>query len=194
MGRSAATRLAPHSLGVRVTNNHMTNFLCILQAALLFALSASFSYAGDSFNQELYSEVEITKQINPPQKPESVLSESDKGILLNAKRTLVQFLKSFSSATSNPRSYLSSSLAKEYKDRFDLYRKEFNSEAILSIKIFDYVLKREKNEVVFYVFLKDTNEGTDRITQSSFALKLLGNKWQISRFSQNIKDSDVETN
>lgn len=145
------------------------------------------------FEKSLFAPVDITKRVILSPQTHGQLTERDKKDLMEAKQALVDFLKSFKDKDKNPLNYLSLSLRKSYGDRVKLYREEFpGAEAIMNIVLDDYLIKRYKNEVVFYSDVTTTFEGEYSIKRKAFALIKTPQGWKLSRFNENIKSREVE--
>ena len=144
----------------------------------------------DEYLADLFSPAELIKFgiVTPPQYAQ--LTKLDKHNLIKAKAVLVEFLKSINQRNSDPLDYIHPKIRKNYKDRYALLQQEFgNAEALVEIKIFNFLLKGEhKDEIVFYAALTDTMEGVDRSYQTAFALTKYGDTWKISRFRPDIKN------
>ena len=164
----------------------------IILFILVLNLSCVGYSAADDFIEELFAPIQITEVVKadrqyPP------LSESDKTNLLNAKNSLIAFLKCMKIRDCEPLSYLSINLRPKYADRFDLYRNEFGAEALLKIEIFDFLIQQQTiNEIIFYTALTETSEGVDITTQTAFALVSVADQWKISRFYRDIKSRKIE--
>lgn len=153
-----------------------------------FTVSASNS---QDFLQELFSPIEITKRVHLFSQSHRHLTDNEKQSLREAKLALHKFLKSFSNDNDQPISYISPELRKQYKNRVDLYAKEFGARNILELQIFDFLIKHN-GEILFYVFLTDTSEGLDQSSQTAFGLVKINDEWNISRFSSDIKFKEAE--
>jgi len=164
----------------------------IIASAFFYSISGN-SQTNDAFLVKLFSPVELIKRgIIIPQQY-SQLTELDKQNLNKAKEVLVGFLKSFKKREQDPLEYLHPSLRKKYKDRVMLYQQEFGAEALLKIKIFNFLVKGQvKDEIIFYAALTDTTEGEDRTLRTAYALKKSEGTWKISRFGRDIKYWRVE--
>jgi len=135
----------------------------------------------------LTGETEFLKVLFAPEKINwtvklyPVLSERDEKDLLDAKDTLIGFLKTFNDMENDPIEYLTPELRKKYENRTALYMKEFGAEMILEIEIYDFEINSEKyRDIKFSTLLTETTEGVDSTSRYVFSLRKIGPEWLIS--------------
>jgi hypothetical protein len=174
----------------------MIRYITFFLASIIALLKFDLGWANDTdisqFEKKLFEPTQISKRITLPPQPHGELSERDKQDLMEARRVLIDFLKSLKDARDSM-TYLLPSLKENYRDVVDMYKQEFRgAEAIVSVAIDDYVIKRNKDEVVFYTEVTTTAYGEDFIKPKAFALKKTVNGWKLSRFNQNIQSREIE--
>ena len=132
-----------------------TLFVC----SLIICLSFGSAISGEAeFLKKLFDPVRFSWSF----KLYPLMSDGDKKNLMEAKETLAEFLKS---VKSNPFDYMTQELRKKYKDRIDLYMKEFGSaEIIVEMEIYDFKLTKEpSHKIDFYVSVTKFTEGVESI-------------------------------
>jgi hypothetical protein len=145
----------------------------------------------DAFAKEFYEPVELRPTITW-RKPIDGLAAVDRKKLLAVKKTLTDFLKSFDYENQDPMQFLTVENQNKYVNRTNLYSEKFGAEALLGFEIYDFVIKRNGEEIVIYFSLTETTEGTDTIRQTAIAFTKSIQDWKISRFGKEINHPSVE--
>lgn len=147
-------------------------------AALLFCFAASAvraeSDGGDLFNETIISETLERVPSVSELRPEEVAQ------LHAAKDVVTKFFQRLSRTPgTSPLELLTLRIRGQYADSQEFFLKHFDSEAIVSYRIFDFVPDFGRGTVTFRIFLRQTMEGTDYIEQREVLLTQSDGGWQI---------------
>ena len=148
----------------------------------------------NDFSKKLYEPVQLISEIVLPPEPHPNLSEEDKRAVLDARNTLVLFLKSFRNERENPLSYLAPPLRKHLPDNEQLYRAVGGGPEshLLKFQVVDFAYRKSAKEVILYTEFTITGYGEDRTTPKAFAMVQDAGKWKLSRFGNDVREREFE--
>ena len=149
---------------------------------LILLITANVSIdalAGDSFQKEFLSSIEVTKSIE--MRPSfSNLTQDQKNQLLATRRVVAEFLRALESGA-DPLAFLTPELKQKYATREVLAKQEFNAEAYIRARVFDFQIDDKKQQITLRLFLTGATEGTHCTEQRQFSLVHSAGGWKISQ-------------
>lgn len=129
--------------------------------------------------ESLFGETMITNRIEKIPDT-SNLSPEELARLYAGKDLLTEFFRRLNSVDDKPAvELLSDSYRANYTSSHQFYREHFNSERIVSYQLFDFILYPTQKHIRFRIFLTETLEGTDIITQHTVELGKSREVWKI---------------
>lgn len=167
----------------------------LFAAIFIFTMFAAPANSGeDDFAKKLYEPVHLTPRVVLPPAPHPNLSEQDKRIVLEARNTLVRFLKSFRNEKEEPLSYLGSGLRKQFSDTEQLYRALGGGMEthFVKLQVDDFAYRKSAQEIIFYLDFTTTGYGEDHTRPLAFALQQSNGEWKLSRFGNAIREREFE--
>lgn len=168
-----------------------TIYIVAILLSLLCDKTATAEFVNGEFANELYAPEVITETIML-RKATDGLTGIDKNKLLIVKRTLTAFLKSFDNDNQDSMLFLTEANKNKYVKFRNLYAEEFGAEAILEYEIYDFVIRKDIEEIIIYLTITETTEGVDTTRQSAIAFIKDSRDWKISRFGKSIESSIAE--
>lgn len=166
--------------------------LFVVASLILFgSMSVVFAMDGDAFKEKFYAPVELMKVVEPP-KLVAGLTEEEMKSLLEVKQVLSDFMKDQRIRNATPMDYLTKEKQSDYKDRVDLYRREFGEEAYLEFEIYEFKIKKQCKEIVLFVDLTATTEGVIRIPHGMYTFIKTSLGWKISEFGRKLNTTPCE--